>query len=53
MSIKITWYSHASLGLEFGGYKILVDPYFTGNPAATTTADKCNSRLHFGHPWAL
>ncbi len=38
MSIKITWYGHASLGLEVGEYKILVDPYFTGNPAATTTA---------------
>jgi L-ascorbate metabolism protein UlaG (beta-lactamase superfamily) len=38
MSIKITWYSHASLGLDVGGYKILVDPYFTGNPATTTPA---------------
>jgi L-ascorbate metabolism protein UlaG (beta-lactamase superfamily) len=38
MSIKITWYSHASLGLEINGTKILVDPFFTGNPAATMTA---------------
>lgn len=38
MSTKITWFGHASLGLEVGGYKLLVDPYFTGNPAATTTA---------------
>jgi L-ascorbate metabolism protein UlaG (beta-lactamase superfamily) len=38
MSIKITWYSHSTIGLDVGGYKILVDPYFTGNPAATTTA---------------
>jgi L-ascorbate metabolism protein UlaG (beta-lactamase superfamily) len=38
MSIKITWFGHASLGLEVGGYMLLVDPYFTGNPAATTTA---------------
>ncbi len=38
MSIKITWYGHAALGLEIDGHKILVDPYFTGNPAATITA---------------
>jgi L-ascorbate metabolism protein UlaG (beta-lactamase superfamily) len=39
MSIKITWFGHASLGLEFGGFKLLIDPYFTGNPAATKTAE--------------
>lgn len=55
MSIKITWYSHASLGLEVGGYKILVDPYFTGNPAATITADQVTADYilvthgHFDH----
>jgi L-ascorbate metabolism protein UlaG (beta-lactamase superfamily) len=38
MSIKITWYSHSAVGLDVGGYKILVDPYFTGNPAATATS---------------
>lgn len=40
MSTKITWYGHAALGLETGGYKILVDPYFSENPAATASADK-------------
>lgn len=39
MSVKITWYSHAALGLEVGGYKLLVDPYFTGNPTVTVKAD--------------
>jgi L-ascorbate metabolism protein UlaG (beta-lactamase superfamily) len=38
MSVKITWYGHAALGLSIGKYKILVDPYFTENPAASTTA---------------
>ncbi len=38
MSIKITWYGHSALGLDVGGYKLLVDPYFTGNPAAKTPA---------------
>jgi L-ascorbate metabolism protein UlaG (beta-lactamase superfamily) len=31
----LTWYGHATLGLETAGYHILVDPFFTGNPAAT------------------
>jgi L-ascorbate metabolism protein UlaG (beta-lactamase superfamily) len=39
MDIKFTWYGHASLGLIIGKDKILVDPYFTGNPAASTTAN--------------
>jgi L-ascorbate metabolism protein UlaG (beta-lactamase superfamily) len=38
--IKLTWYGHAALGLETGGYKLLVDPFFSGNPAASTTADR-------------
>lgn len=39
MTIKLTWYGHAALGLETGGYKVLIDPFFTGNPAATLSAD--------------
>lgn len=30
------------MGMETGGYKILVDPFFSGNPAASTTADQVN-----------
>ncbi len=40
MSTTITWYGHAALGLDVDGQKLIVDPYFTGNPAASTTADK-------------
>lgn len=43
MSFKLTWFGHATLGLETGGYYILVDPYFTGNPAASTQADKVSA----------
>ena len=39
MTTKFTWYGHATLGLETGGYKIVVDPFFSGNPAASTSAD--------------
>ncbi len=38
MTVKIIWYGHSTLGLEVGGYKLLVDPYFTDNPAASAKA---------------
>lgn len=40
MTTTLTWYGHAALGLETGGYQLLIDPYFSGNPAATASADK-------------
>jgi L-ascorbate metabolism protein UlaG (beta-lactamase superfamily) len=43
MSLKATWFGHAALGLETGGYKVLVDPYFTGNPAASQTAQQAQA----------
>jgi L-ascorbate metabolism protein UlaG (beta-lactamase superfamily) len=52
MSTKLTWYGHAALGLETGGYKLLVDPFISGNPAATTAADKLEADyilLSHGH----
>ncbi len=38
MSTKFIWYGHGTCGLETGGYKILIDPFFTDNPAANATA---------------
>jgi L-ascorbate metabolism protein UlaG (beta-lactamase superfamily) len=35
MSVKIIWYGHATIGLEIAGMQLLIDPYFTGNPAVT------------------
>lgn len=32
--MKITFYGHASLGIEVGGKHILVDPFISGNPLA-------------------
>jgi len=34
--MKITFYGHASLGIEIGGKHILVDPFITGNPKASS-----------------
>ncbi|MDX1613512.1 MAG: metal-dependent hydrolase [Candidatus Promineifilaceae bacterium] len=39
MTITITWHGHATLSLDVSGTKVLVDPYFTDNPAAQTKAD--------------
>lgn len=34
MNDMLTYYGHAAWGLETGGFRLLVDPYFSGNPAA-------------------
>lgn len=39
MTVTLTWYGHATFGLEADGKQIVVDPYFTGNPACTTDAN--------------
>lgn len=33
--MKITFYGHACVGVEFGGKHLLFDPFVTGNPIAT------------------
>jgi Predicted Zn-dependent hydrolases of the beta-lactamase fold len=33
--MRITFYGHASLGIEVGGKHIIVDPFITGNPLAS------------------
>lgn len=40
MKTTFTWYGHATLGLTVGEHKLLVDPFFTGNPVAPITADE-------------
>lgn len=40
MSDMITWFGHAALGMKIEGCNILVDPFFTGNPAAKNIADR-------------
>lgn len=43
MEITYTWYGHATHGLKVGEYQLLIDPYFTGNPAASTSAEKVDA----------
>jgi len=40
MAITYTWFGHGTSGLEIGGFKLVIDPYFTDNPAASTTVDQ-------------
>ena len=50
MSVKLTWYGHATIGVETSGYKLLIDPYFTGNPAASTSADEIETDYILSEP---
>jgi len=36
LGLTITWYGHSAFGLEAGGKTVLIDPFLTGNPVATT-----------------
>jgi L-ascorbate metabolism protein UlaG (beta-lactamase superfamily) len=38
MSYQITFYGHGTFGLNVEDYKILIDPFFTDNPATNTKA---------------
>jgi L-ascorbate metabolism protein UlaG (beta-lactamase superfamily) len=38
MSLKVTWLGHGTFWMEAGGHTILIDPFLTGNPAASTDA---------------
>jgi len=31
--MQITWYGHSAFRLDFGKHAVLIDPFFTGNPA--------------------
>lgn len=42
MSTVVTWLGHGTFSIETAGKTIIIDPFFTGNPAATTTADAVN-----------
>lgn len=53
--MKITWYGHSAFGLEFNDHKVLIDPFFSGNPSfgeqdiATVIAGTTHIVLTHGH----
>ncbi|MBA4376502.1 MAG: metal-dependent hydrolase [Anaerolinea sp.] len=50
MTTEITWYGHAAIGIKTGRFSILVDPFFTGNPQASSKhEDVCADYLLVSH----
>ena len=47
MAVKVNWYSHACLLIESSGTRLLVDPFFTGNPKAAVGADQVEADYIF------
>ncbi len=43
MKTILTWYGHATLGLNVGEHKLLIDPFFTGNPVASMSDDEAKA----------
>lgn len=37
--MQITWYGHSAFRLDFGKNAVLIDPFFTGNPAFVSDRD--------------
>lgn len=40
MAFKVTWYGHATFGMDIDGTQVLLDPFFTDNPAVAEQAEK-------------
>jgi len=40
MNTIVTWFGHASMGIQLGDVHILIDPFFSGNPAAAVSPEE-------------
>ena len=49
MSVSVTFHGHSTLSIDVNGTKLLIDPFFTGNPMAKITGRRCESGLHSAH----
>ena len=43
MSVKLTWLGHSAFALDVDGHSVVIDPFLTGNPLASTTPDQLAS----------
>ncbi len=43
MPLTLTWYGHSAFRLDSGDHAVLIDPFITGNPSATVSADTVNA----------
>lgn len=39
---SLTYYGHSAFGIDTGSHKVLIDPFISGNPQATLSADQIN-----------
>lgn len=42
MTVKLTWYGHGTWGLEADEKQVIIDPFFSGNPACPVKSDEVN-----------
>ena len=41
--MNITWFGHSAFRLDFGSSAVLIDPFFTGNPAFAGTVEEASA----------
>jgi len=43
MTLALTWFGHSAFRLDDGEHSVLIDPFISGNPVATVSADDVNA----------